>query len=205
MPETTEQPEARMATNVVAAGGADEPEEARDEREERRGERPPERPQPSRAAAGHGFFAIYKKGQGYWTRMGTALGALLLGGLTAYNIYVYLPVLIHFDTTVEGQHRARQIGIATSTAFFAAFAFFGWRTMNKPSNADFLIATDSEMKKVNWTSRKDLIGSTKVVIVFMLLIALFLFSVDIIFSYFFYLIGVLKHSPFGGGGTIGGG
>ena len=49
--------------------------------------------------------------------------------------------------------------------------------MNKPSNVDFLIATDSEMKKVNWTSRKELIGSTKVVIIFMFLIALFLFVV----------------------------
>ena len=43
--------------------------------------------------------------------------------------------------------------------------------MNKPANVDFLIATDSEMKKVNWTSRKELIGSTKVVILFMFLIA----------------------------------
>ena len=43
--------------------------------------------------------------------------------------------------------------------------------MNKPTNVDFLIATDSEMKKVNWTSRKELIGSTKVVIIFMFLIA----------------------------------
>ena len=186
-----------MATNVVAAGGADEPhEDPRDEREERRGERPPERPQPSRAAAGHGFFAIYKKGQGYWTRMGTALGALLLGGLTAYNIYVYLPVLIHFDTTVEGAHRAKQLAIAVSTAFFAAFAFFAWRTMNKPSNVDFLIATDSEMKKVNWTSRKDLIGSTKVVILFTLAVTLLLFVVDLLFGYLFYFLGVLKTRPF---------
>jgi preprotein translocase SecE subunit len=77
--------------------------------------------------------------------------------------------------------------------------------MNKPSNVDFLIATDSEMKKVNWTSRKDLIGSTKVVIIFMFLIAFFLFVIDVVFSYFFFLIGVLRSSPFGGGGTIGGG
>ena len=188
-----------MATNVVAAGGADGP------REEPRDERPPERPQPSRAASGPGFFTIYKKGQGYWTRMGTAAGALLIAGLTAYNIYVYLPVLIHFDTSPEGQARAKQIAMASAAGFFVAFAALAWRLMNKPGNVDFLIATDSEMKKVNWTSRKDLIGSTKVVIVFMFLIALFLFAIDIAFSYFFYLIGVLKHSPFGSGGTIGGG
>jgi preprotein translocase subunit SecE len=68
--------------------------------------------------------------------------------------------------------------------------------MNRPTNADFLIATDSEMKKVNWTSRKDLIGSTRVVIAFMFLIAFFLFAVDVIFGYFFYLIDVLKNKPF---------
>ena len=173
-----------MATNVVAAGGAEEP----------RDERPPERPGSGRAAGG-GFFTIHKKGQGYWTRMGTAIGAALLIGLTAYQIYLHRPYL-----GISGQ-----VAMSIAAAFFVVFAFLAWRLMNKPSNVDFLIATDSEMKKVNWTSRKDLIGSTKVVIVFMFLIALILFLIDVVFSYFFYLIGVLKHSPFGGGGTIGGG
>ena len=202
-PETTETPETTTAGDGTAApGGAIEPRESRPDT----GKPKPDYAGPAKpSGTGSGFFTIYKKGQGYWTRMGTAVGAALIAGLTAYNIYVYLPVLIHFDTTVEGQARARQIAMAVAAAFFVAFAFFAWRMMNKPSNVDFLIATDSEMKKVNWTSRKDLIGSTKVVIVFMFLIALILFLVDIIFSYFFYLIGVLKHSPFGGGGTIGGG
>ena len=181
-----------MAGDVAAAGGAGEP----------RDERPSPRPSQPHGA---GFFAIYKKGQGYWTRMGTAAGALLLGALTAYNLYVILQYLMHMESTAAGADRERQIAIGVAAGFFFAFAFFAWRLMNKPSNVDFLIATDSEMKKVNWTSRKDLIGSTKVVIVFMFLIALILFLVDIIFSYFFYIIGVLKHSPFGGGGTIGGG
>ena len=60
-----------------------------------------------------------------------------------------------------------------------------------------LIATDSEMKKVNWTSKKELIGSTKVVIFFMLLIMLLLFAFDTIFGYFFQFIRVLKFGPFG--------
>jgi preprotein translocase subunit SecE len=68
--------------------------------------------------------------------------------------------------------------------------------MNKPNNADFLIATDSEMKKVNWTSRRELFGSTKVVIIFMFLIAFLLFAFDIIFGYLFYFLDVLKTKPF---------
>ena len=64
--------------------------------------------------------------------------------------------------------------------------------MNKSDNVDFLIATDSEMKKVNWTSKQELIGSTKVVIFFMFVIAAVLFLIDILFGYVFYWFTVLK-------------
>jgi preprotein translocase SecE subunit len=194
-PETKQQPEPETDETPDAAqeGGT---EESRDERARQE----PGKTKPDYAPgrpAGPGFFTIYKKGQGYWTRMGTALGALLLIGLTAYHIYLNRPYL--------GMGNRPQLAMGIAAALFAVGSFFAWRAMNKPSNVDFLIATDSEMKKVNWTSRKDLIGSTKVVIVFMFLIAAILFIVDIVFSYFFFLIGVLKHSPFGSGGTIGGG
>jgi preprotein translocase SecE subunit len=89
--------------------------------------------------------------------------------------------------------------------FVVGFAALAWWLMNKQDNVDFLIATDSEMKKVNWTSRKELIGSTKVVIVFMFLIAMFLFYGGHPLQLLLLSIGVLRHSPFGGGGTIGGG
>ncbi len=142
----------------------------------------------STARAG-GFFTIHKKGQGYWTRMGTALGAALLGVLTSYTIYEHHP-----------RFRAEpRIAIAIAAGFFAIFALIVWRLINKPANVDFLIATDSEMKKVNWTSRKDLIGSTKVVILFMFMIALILFVIDLVFWVLFYWMGVLKFLPFGDG------
>jgi preprotein translocase SecE subunit len=190
-PETKEQPGTSDEADEAAEESRDD--KARQESGKLKPDYAVPRPRPS----GAGFFTIYKKGQGYWTRMGTALGAFLLLGLTAYHIYLNRPYL--------GMGNRPQLAMGIATAFFAVGSFLAWRAMNKPSNVDFLIATDSEMKKVNWTSRKDLIGSTKVVIVFMFLIAAILFIIDIVFSYFFYLIGVLKHSPFGSGGTIGGG
>lgn len=60
------------------------------------------------------------------------------------------------------------------------------------SSVDFLIATDGEMKKVNWSSRKDVIGSTWVVISASFLIAAGLFVVDIAFAQFFEWIKVLE-------------
>ncbi len=76
------------------------------------------------------------------------------------------------------------------------FALFTFVMTNRPRNAEFLIATDTEMKKVNWTSRAELIGSTKVVIFFMMLIAVLLFGFDVLFGYFFYFIHVLNQPPF---------
>lgn len=163
-----------MASDLVA-GGADEP----------RDERPPERPAAVRGARS-GFFTIYKKGQGYWTRMGTAIGAGLIGTLITWQIYAQVPAF--FADTARG----RRVGLIAAAIFAAIYAFIAWRLMNKPANVDFLIATDSEMKKVNWTSRRELIGSTKVVILFMFGIAIILFVLDLLFNTLFYAIRVLE-------------
>jgi preprotein translocase SecE subunit len=138
------------------------------------------------APAGPGFFTVYKKGQGYWTRMGTAVGAGLIGALITWQIYAQVPAF--FADTARG----RRVGLIAAAIFAAVYAFIAWRLMNKPANVDFLIATDSEMKKVNWTSRRELIGSTKVVILFMFGIAVILFVLDLLFNTLFYGIRVLE-------------
>jgi preprotein translocase subunit SecE len=161
---------------------------------------------PARADEKPGFFTIYKKGQGYWTRMGTALSAGLIIALTTWFFYQQLPVWLTPAFTPEGatteqsiaaRATARNLTIGICAAVLIGLSLLTWRLINKPSNADFLIATDSEMKKVNWTSRQELIGSTKVVILFMFLIAFILFGIDIVFGYFFHLINVLDTGPFG--------
>ncbi len=67
-----------------------------------------------------------------------------------------------------------------------------WFVGARPTSVDFLIATDGEMKKVNWSTRKDVIGSTKVVILWCVLLVAGLFVVDLAFSTFFRMIGVLQ-------------
>lgn len=59
------------------------------------------------------------------------------------------------------------------------------------TTVDFCIATEGEMKKVNWTTRREIVGSTWVVIVLSFSTALFLFLVDMIFKEIFTLLGVL--------------
>jgi len=69
---------------------------------------------------------------------------------------------------------------------------FWWTSYVNRSASDFMIATEGEMKKVNWSNRREVIGSTKVVIFFSMAMALYLFVVDIIFQTLFQAIGVLK-------------
>ncbi len=49
----------------------------------------------------------------------------------------------------------------------------------KPSSVEFLIATDEEMRKVNWSTRKIIVDSTKVVVAATFLIAGFIFVLDV--------------------------
>lgn len=58
---------------------------------------------------------------------------------------------------------------------------------------EFLISTDMEMKKVNWSTRRDIIKSTWVVIAAAVLIAGSLFAVDYGLQAFFRAIGVLQY------------
>jgi preprotein translocase subunit SecE len=171
----------RMATDVAA--GAEDPD---------RGQ-PPQR---SGSVAGGGFFTIYKKGQGYWTRMLTAAAAILLIVMSTSFLYRQLPVFLTptdavGDQGIAAARTARNVTLGVCAVWVVGMSALAWFVMNRPRNADFLIATDSEMKKVNWTSRRELIGSTKVVIFFMFMIAAILFLLDMYFTRVFYLLNVL--------------
>jgi preprotein translocase SecE subunit len=75
--------------------------------------------------------------------------------------------------------------------------WLAWRLVNWPAFADFLIATEAEMNKVSWTSRKRLYQDTIVVLTTVVLFTLFLFVIDILWIKILTspLIDVLKHDP----------
>jgi preprotein translocase subunit SecE len=129
-------------------------------------------------------FAIYKSGQGYWTRTMTAVGVgiLVLTGVK----------WLWDELTVVQRWPAIYVQAITAVAVIAVFGALTFFVLNKPRIADFMIATEQEMKKVNWPSRKEIIGSTWVVIVGVFLFATILFVVDLIFLELFRSIGILQ-------------
>jgi len=68
--------------------------------------------------------------------------------------------------------------------FVAAGVGIYW-LLNKSSVADFMIASEGELKKVNWSSRKEVAVSTFVVIVVVVAMAMLLGATDMVFQLVF--------------------
>ena len=68
---------------------------------------------------------------------------------------------------------------------FSAVAVVTYWLLNKESVADFLIASEGELKKVNWSSRKEVAVSTFVVIVVVCAMAALLGATDLVFQIVF--------------------
>ena len=139
------------------------------------------------AKAGAGLFNPYKPEQGVWTRWGSVCGAWAIIAWGGYFLSRRLSIF-------EGDESWRLLVIyGLPIALVVGLGLWAWRlTFAHPGIGDFMIATEGEMKKVNWSSRREVIGSTKVVIVFTLLMAMFLFGVDVVFQAFFSWLGILK-------------
>jgi preprotein translocase SecE subunit len=132
--------------------------------------------------------AIYKSGQGYWTRIVSAAGFGLLIAMGTFWIW---------QKVGAGQQSAamRWTGIGLAAGFFLGVgATVFWLLGRNVRSVDFLIATEGEMKKVNWSTRREVISSTGVVIFTMLVIATFCFFCDQVFAWGFLQVGVLDGS-----------
>ena len=129
----------------------------------------------------------YKPDQGRATRTGTFVGLALLIAWGAKFLN---------DRLAGYQGDEWWNLLITPGAAIAALVVFGaiaWRlSFVKRGPSDFMIATEGEMKKVSWSTRREVIGSTKVVILFTVLLAALLFVVDLVFQWLFQQLGVLK-------------
>ena len=130
---------------------------------------------------------IYKPGQGYWTRLMSAI---------AYGILVLMGAVWLWDllaTTTIGNLETVYIQGGAAVIVAGVFGVLGfWLLARRRPVVDFMVATEGEMKKVNWSSRREILGSTWVVIAMTLIVALLCKAFDLVFSAFFALIKVLE-------------
>lgn len=87
------------------------------------------------------------------------------------------------NTTPAAEYKFQRVYVQAGAAALIVFAglFLIYRYVgNRPTSVDFLIATDEEMRKVNWSTRKIILDSTLVVIGATFFIAALIFIADLI-------------------------
>ncbi len=136
---------------------------------------------------------LYKPGQGVRVRWGTAGGLGVIALALARFAYDQLQYV--------GNLWVRTF-IPVALLVVSGWLIF-WLVGQNRKFVDFLIATEGELKKATWPSRREVIGATKVVIVTVFALAALLFVFDTFFMLFFEAIGVLRVGAldrlFGGG------
>ncbi|MEP9411743.1 MAG: preprotein translocase subunit SecE [Candidatus Brocadia sp.] len=151
------------------------------------------------------FFGIYRKGLGVYSRItvGIALGILaLFASVSLHNVLIDLP-------NIAGSAKVPLIDVSLSWGLVCAFLLFvflgfligifvaGFETGIKPldnsgkKTVEFLIDTQGELQKVSWPSKYELVGSTAVVIVSVVVIGIFILGVDWFVALIMEYIGVL--------------
>ena len=135
-------------------------------------------------------FELYKKGQGYYTRLGTAIGGGVISVLGCYSLYQRLDGI-----TLDSPNAKTWIQAGVPALLLLILGWLVFKLVNTPKWADFMIATEGEMKKVSWSTKKEIATSTKVVLFTVLLLAVLLGVVDFAFAKLFETIGVLKVIP----------
>jgi preprotein translocase SecE subunit len=126
----------------------------------------------------------YKKTQGLKMRRYTLLGFLIMAWSGVYSLYTHEPLgrgdwLLSMPFGLSKLTFLRDVEFTLPLIIAAAALWLSWRAVNMPSFGDFLIATEAEMNKVSWTSRKRLLQDTVVVLATLILMTTFLFLVDL--------------------------
>ncbi len=118
---------------------------------------------------------IYKRGQGKYTRLCSAFGGAIIAGLGCLQLYKQL--------------QATDLGLWTQTmvpaGLFVVLCLLIFWLVNRETVADFMISAEGEMKKVSWSTRKEVAVSTFIVIMVVALMSTLLGLSDLLFRVFF--------------------
>jgi preprotein translocase subunit SecE len=124
---------------------------------------------------------LYKRTQGRLVRELTLLAVVVVTIGACYTLAQTW--LIEFDNSVR-------LGLSTVLAVVVCWAAF--RIVNFPPFAEFLIAVQAEVQKVNWPSWTELKRATIVVICTMFFLGFVLFVYDIVWYKVLTILGVLQ-------------
>jgi len=122
---------------------------------------------------------LYKRTQGRITRQATFGAVVVLVVAGCWSLWYFL------DETSE------TVKTSILAVLMLAGLFLAFRLVNMPRFADFLINVETEMTKVSWPTKTELIRTSGVVMVVIFGLTLVLFAYDFVLQFLFRAIGVL--------------
>lgn len=122
----------------------------------------------------------YKWGQGKDTRLWSSVAVAVITAIGCWRLYDRLQATL--DVT---QTRGLWISTTVPLGIFVIVAALLYWLVNRPMVADFLIAAEGELKKVSFSSRREIAVSTFVVIIVVFFMAFMLGAADFCFNLFF--------------------
>jgi preprotein translocase subunit SecE len=118
---------------------------------------------------------IYKPGQGKYTRLISGVSVAVIVAIGCWRLYERL----------AATDWSPWIVFLVPLVVFGAIAVGIYWLLNKASVADFLIASEGELKKVNWSSRKEVAVSTFVVVLVVVIMGALLGATDMVLQLVF--------------------
>ena len=127
-------------------------------------------------------FGLYKPSQGRFVRQATFIAIALVVAFGCFSLSSGL---------LGGYGQPVKVGVPLG--IWVVLCWVAFRVVNYARFADFLISVESELEKVVWPGRKQVMQSTIVVIVTMLFLGVFLSGVDVVWRWFFSLINFIEY------------
>jgi len=122
-------------------------------------------------------FGIYKSNQGRMVRQFTFFAVAVIAAFGCMTLA---------NGPLMSSAKSVQVGVPLLIWLFVCWVAF--RMVNIPRFADFLVSVESELEKVTWPTRHEVVQATIVVLCMMLFLGVFLFLVDLVWTWLFSVI-----------------
>ena len=140
-------------------------------------------------------FRVYKPMLGRIARQATCAAIWLAFTVIAWR-WFDTGYGFHWLETSDGVGSESRTALALTLRYLAPLLMLGvgfwvgYRIVNYPKFADFLIAVEAEMNKVTWPSQAELVRSSMVVIFLLASLTVVLYLFDVVWTVIFKWIGV---------------
>jgi len=128
-------------------------------------------------------FGVYKSNQGRMVRQFTFFAVAVVSAFGC--ITLASGPMMSYD---------RPIQVGVPAAIWLVCCWVAFRVVNFPRFADFLVSVESELEKVTWPGRQEVIQATVVVLFTMFFLGLFLFLIDLLWTWLFSFIGFTEYT-----------